>query len=484
VSADPLTTSPAASAGEQPAVARIRHAYLERKATGGAQLVAAQLARELAVSETTAKLTLRALRGRHELTVDPTTVQDRIERLYQTRERQAGEHLRVREVAAEVGTNPRYAAATLYVLRALDRDGPTPRTQWAAARTRTAGPADLDQLASLRRAAEHGRDGGWRADAACASPGVDPELFFPERGEHWKAAEAKQVCAGCSVQAACLHEALTGPQAHGEDVTGIFGGTSQQERRRLRGRPRLDTPTRFSTDQGQAAEALELARRVGMTRAAAQLGVSTEALYHAWDRWQLGRPHGHRGSPPSQVHTDRNSAVGAFQRAQQIGITATAAETGVSHRTLRKAWVHHGLGLPERPPRAPATRSLDRGFLELPGNEAFARSTRAGPGQLAARARRLEELETLTPRVVYDATAENRWPRRETRVWVIAARAKRAADLATQHTLVEQGDPREQVRQRLAASHQRRQAARAQRPTQRGSRSNRTRTSAEPERER
>jgi hypothetical protein len=207
-------------------------------------------------------------------------------------------------------------------------------------------------------------------------------------------------------------------------------------------------------------------------------------LYHAWDRWQLGRPHGHRGSPPSQVRTDRDTALGAFQRAQQIGITAAAAETGVSHRTLRKAWAHHGLGLPDRPARVPATRPLDRAFLELPGNEAFARSTRAGPWQLAARARRLEELETLSPRVVYDATAENRWPRRETRVWVIAARAQRAADLATEHTHAGQGDPHERVRQRLAASHQRRQAARAQRPPHRGPRATRTRTSAEQERER
>jgi hypothetical protein len=447
-------------------------------------VVAAELARELGVSPTMAKLTLRALR---EPAAWPATLYDQIQQLYRTRERQGGKHLQVDQVAAEVGTHPRYVAATLYVLRALDRDGPTPRAQWAAARARagTAGPADLDQLASQRRVVERGRDEDWRADAACASPGVDPELFFPDRGEQWKAAQARQVCAGCPVAAACLHEALTGPQAHGEDTTGIFAGTSQQQRRRLRGRPRVNTPTRFHTDRDQATGALDLARRVGITQAAEQLGVSTEALYHAWDRWQLGRPHGHRGSPPSQVLTDRAAAEEALERARQIGITATAAETGINHRTLRKAWVRHGLGLPERPPRQTNTaRPLDRAFLGLPGNEVFARATRAGPGQLAARARRLEELETLGTRVVYAATAENRWPRRETRVWVVASRAEHAADLAAQHGPVAPADPRERVRQRLADSHARRQAAHAHRPPHRGAKSPRTRGRVDQERER
>jgi WhiB family redox-sensing transcriptional regulator len=296
VHAKPSTVALEPAPAGPPAVARIRQAYLEREAARGRRLVAAELARKLRVSPTMAKLTLRALR---EPAAGPATAYDQIQRLYRVRERQGGEHLRVDQVAAEVGTHPRHVAATLYVLRALDRDGPTPRSQWAAARARTAGPADLDQLASQRRTVERGRDEDWRADAACASPGVDPELFFPDRGERWKAAQARQVCAGCPVTAACLHEALTGPQAHGQDTTGIFAGTSQQQRRRLRGHPRVNTPTRFHDHRDQAAAALDLARRVGITQAAEQLGVSTEALYHAWDRWQLGRPHGHRGSPAS-----------------------------------------------------------------------------------------------------------------------------------------------------------------------------------------
>jgi hypothetical protein len=187
-------------------------------------------------------LALRALRGPREQATGLASAFDRIEHLYRARERAGGQHLRVEQVAAEVGANPRYVASTLYVLRALDRDGPAPRAQWAANRQRAAALGDLDQLARQRRQAERGIEGDWRAKAACAAPTVDPELFFPEAGEGWKAVQAKQVCSGCSVRTSCLHEALTGPQAQGEDVYGIFGGTSQAERRRLRGQHLPATP--------------------------------------------------------------------------------------------------------------------------------------------------------------------------------------------------------------------------------------------------
>jgi transposase-like protein len=462
------------------AVGRIRQAWQAREAGGGQRLVAAEVARQLGVSGSLARLTLRTLRAQRE------QAHDRIERLYRTRERAGGQHLRVAEVAAEVGANPRYVAATLYVLRALDRHGLPAPALWAADRQRTAAPADLDQLAGLRRQAEREHDGDWRAEAACAVPTVDPEVFFPEPGENWKAAAAKQVCAGCTVRDACLHEALTGPQAHGADEYGIFGGTSQQERRRLRGRQPLATPTRFSTDRKRAADALELARHVGMVQAARQLGVSTQALYHAWDHHQLGRPHGRRGSAPSVFLSDRAAAERAFQRAQQVGITAAAAEAGVGHQALRKAWQRHGLGLPERAPQPQrsAVRPLDRAFLALPGNEAFARPAGASPARLAARARRLEELEALGPRVAYDLAAENRARRVLTRAWVVSTRAQRARELAVDRAATRPPDRRAQVRQRLLAGYQLRQAARAQRGAARPTRTRTRPNPADQERER
>mgnify|MGYP000160797370 CR=1 FL=1 len=57
--------------------------------------------------------------------------------------------------------------------------------------------------------------------------GVDPDLFFPERGASTR--EAKEVCRGCIVRLECLEYALT----NGEKF-GIWGGLSERERRRLR----------------------------------------------------------------------------------------------------------------------------------------------------------------------------------------------------------------------------------------------------------
>jgi len=65
----------------------------------------------------------------------------------------------------------------------------------------------------------------WQEKANCM--GVDPDLFFPERGASTR--EAKGVCRGCVVQMDCLEYAL----ANGEKF-GIWGGMSERERRRIR----------------------------------------------------------------------------------------------------------------------------------------------------------------------------------------------------------------------------------------------------------
>ncbi|GAB3571671.1 WhiB family transcriptional regulator [Amycolatopsis endophytica] len=69
----------------------------------------------------------------------------------------------------------------------------------------------------------------WHARAACRDE--DPELFFPvsEMGPGARqVARAKAVCASCPVRAECLAYALDA----GLD-NGIFGGTTEQERRSL-----------------------------------------------------------------------------------------------------------------------------------------------------------------------------------------------------------------------------------------------------------
>jgi WhiB family transcriptional regulator, redox-sensing transcriptional regulator len=100
-------------------------------------------------------------------------------------------------------------------------------------------------------AAEHLAE--WWALAACQY--ADPDLFFPVSGMGPVRAQlvgAKAVCARCPVRSDCLRYALAaGP------VQGVWGGTSEEERRLLRQReakarvraarrPRAITPVRRS----------------------------------------------------------------------------------------------------------------------------------------------------------------------------------------------------------------------------------------------
>ncbi len=73
-------------------------------------------------------------------------------------------------------------------------------------------------------------DEEWREKASCRS--VDPDLFFPV-GTTGIALEqieqAKAVCRACDAQSACLEFALSTNQE-----SGVWGGTSEEERRKLR----------------------------------------------------------------------------------------------------------------------------------------------------------------------------------------------------------------------------------------------------------
>jgi WhiB family redox-sensing transcriptional regulator len=91
-------------------------------------------------------------------------------------------------------------------------------------------PVVRDLMVGLAAAAAHhvpGDEGErrWQERANCL--GVDPDLFFPERGASTR--EAKAVCGSCEVRAECLEYALD----HAEKF-GIWGGLSERERRRLR----------------------------------------------------------------------------------------------------------------------------------------------------------------------------------------------------------------------------------------------------------
>lgn len=98
----------------------------------------------------------------------------------------------------------------------------------------------------------------WRAYGACARPDIDPELFFPERGQ--STGEAKAICARCPVKDVCLEVAL----ANGEKF-GIWGGLSERERRRIRKQRRLENTNNRSGDKTDLGDRLvaELERRGG-----------------------------------------------------------------------------------------------------------------------------------------------------------------------------------------------------------------------------
>ncbi|TWD25250.1 transcription factor WhiB [Streptomyces sp. T12] len=74
--------------------------------------------------------------------------------------------------------------------------------------------------------------GNWRHSAACRTE--DPELFFPigtSGPALMQTEQAKAVCRRCPVQEQCLEWALETGQS-----IGVWGGTSETERRALKRR--------------------------------------------------------------------------------------------------------------------------------------------------------------------------------------------------------------------------------------------------------
>lgn len=84
----------------------------------------------------------------------------------------------------------------------------------------------------------------WREDAACRS--ADPDLFFPvgtTGAALRQAEEAKRLCRSCSARIPCLTWALD------NDVTdGVWGGTTEAERRVIRSSPRRTTNSKAASN--------------------------------------------------------------------------------------------------------------------------------------------------------------------------------------------------------------------------------------------
>jgi WhiB family redox-sensing transcriptional regulator len=398
---------PAGSALEQ-----IEQRYQTREVAGGQHLDPAAVAREVGVSDHYVRGTLTALRG------GALTSAQRITQLWRLWEVEGGQRLEFSQVARLVGVREGRVRQVLGTLRTAHRN------------TTTGGRAEPALVVE-----DDGRQ-AWLDQAACRE--LDPERFFPESGEHTKAAEAKAICASCQVRDQCLDLAVTAAGGLDHDH-GVFGGTLPAERSRLRGNT-FPQPSAYRQQRELAEQAHQLANQVGLRQAARQLGVHRDALTAAFAQWELPIPERRVGWQPSRFLTDRAEAERAYALAEQLGsVNAAAAELGTTWPSLRKAFTRHGLGMPARNPEAlrqraiaaarqrtgqPATPNLDPVFVAL--NPGALPARERSPAELYQWVRRDEEYATLGANVVVELNSESRARQPTTRAWAIIRRAERA----------------------------------------------------------
>lgn len=104
---------------------------------------------------------------------------------------------------------------------------------------------------------------------------VDPAVFFPERGGDSQT--PKQICAGCEHREDCLEMALANRETYG-----IWGGTSERERRLLRRRRnKAEVKGTARTELIEAIAARLTIDRATNAQLARDLGVTTQDVYKA-----------------------------------------------------------------------------------------------------------------------------------------------------------------------------------------------------------
>jgi Transcription factor WhiB len=317
------------------ALERIEQRYQTREVAGGEPLDPAAVAQTVGVSEHYVRGTLVALRG------GTLTTAQRIEQLWRLWEAEGGQRLEFSDVARLVGVREGRVRQVLGPLRTAHRNTTT-----------------SDRTEPALVVEDDGRQ-AWLDQAACR--GHDPERFFPESGEHTKAAEAKAICSGCPVRDQCLELAVKAAGGLDHDH-GVFGGTLPAERSQLRG-ARFPEPSAYRRDRDLAEQAHRLAGEVGLRQAARQLGVHRDTLTAAFTQWELPMPQRRVGWQPSRFLVDRAEAERAFQLAEQLGsVNAAATQLGTTWPSLRKAFTRHGLGMPARNPEAVRQRAIDAAY--------------------------------------------------------------------------------------------------------------------------
>ena len=140
---------------------------------------------------------------------------------------------------------------------------------------------------------------GWKAQANCR--GIDPEAFFPARGDIEGAEAAKAVCAGCVVRAECLEFAIATSERDG-----IWGGLSGRERRQLK---RARATSLDANPKADRARQLRTTGRYTVAEVAEELDVDVRTV----KRWTGGlgfdRVTPERGERAWCTHCDADRAA-------------------------------------------------------------------------------------------------------------------------------------------------------------------------------
>ena len=83
---------------------------------------------------------------------------------------------------------------------------------------------DTETPLQIVLSADGAKDLSWQENALCTQ--IDPELFFPEKGQSPR--DARKICASCEVREQCLQWAMATNQRHG-----VWGGLTSHERSML-----------------------------------------------------------------------------------------------------------------------------------------------------------------------------------------------------------------------------------------------------------
>ena len=130
----------------------------------------------------------------------------------------------------------------------------------------------------------------WMADGLCAE--VDPELFYPEGGESNR--DAKRICGGCEVRPECLAYAIANRERFG-----VWGGTTERERRRMHRPVVRQAPGRRRPDKREGV-VRQLAATLTDPEIAVRLGCSARTVL---------RIRGAAGIPPARPAGDTRAGA-------------------------------------------------------------------------------------------------------------------------------------------------------------------------------